>query len=799
MNQPWRMALVLAGLLTAAPSGATDSAELLLESAAAWEQQNRPDLARVALEKLLAAQPGHPQASLALGDLEIRSGRIDAARAVLQNLRERHPGHPLATQLAETLRVLTRDRLQLATMRRLYETGRLAEAAEAARVLFPDGPPPGPLGDEYRTIVTRVAALEPPSARPPPAAKKGRQQRRTDWDAVARQRADALQRDAEDARQAGQTGVALRHLEEAQALQPDDPWARYRLARLYAELGLEDEARQLAAEGVRRAPQAVDPRFAQALLLSALDDHGGALQAIEQIPESARTDNIRDLDRRLRFSLAEQDLQSLWARGERGAARARLAELRSAQDADAARLDSLVALALQHDDLPAAMATAQRAVEIAPQARETQLAQARIDRARGRYNEAARGYAAVREREMREAHQGYSAAAAGLEALAARRDGAATLAPRYYDKSGDAGISAYRARTLTLQWRQPYRYEDHFFAIADWVDAEAGVLPADFDASERYGSIRAAGPGAIAALGSGLPQSAQGVALGLGWERASWRLDLGSTPLGFPVENWVGGLRWSGDWAAWSLNAGAARRPVTGSLVSYAGARDPASNRVWGGVVSTGVDGRIAQRRERLSMALSAGAYLLSGRNVPDNPHQNARLSADWRVLERPDQRLELGLALSGWRYGENLGEYSFGHGGYYSPQRYLSASLPLEWSGRHRQLSWLLRGAVSVSRTHTAAQLYYPGDTSLQSAADLQGGDPARYEGGDGGGSGVSLQAAAEYRLHRHWFAGAAVDIERSEFYTPNSFNLWLRYDFDGHPAELRYPPRPPRPYSEY
>jgi tetratricopeptide (TPR) repeat protein len=805
--QALALSLTLVLAAAAAVTAPRDPDTLLLDSAATWEQQGRPDLARLALEKFLAANPGHPQASLLLGDLEIRSARIEAAHQVLANLRHHNPSHPAVRELAETLRVQTRDRLQLATMRRLAETSRFAEAAAAARALYPEGPPPGPLGDEYRKIMAAADIAAAPQA--PAASDRGASPDTADprsplrlsqrWEDVAARRAETLSAEAETALTAGRTGEALRKLEEAQTLRPDDPWARYRLARLYADIGLGDEARRLAAEGVTRNPKDVDARFAQALLLSRLDDRAAALEVLDQIPKKQRSENILALAESLQFAQTEAAALRASQQGDPETARSLLRDLQQRAATNPERLEGVVGTWLQLGELDEARSTATVLAQRYPGSREALLADARILRAEGRDNAAMRGFTRVRDLEQRAGFEGYSAAAAAIESISRQRDGWFAMAPNYHDKSGDEGISAYRARALTVEWRQPVAYEDHFFLVLDRVEAQSGTLAADFDSAERFGTVRAAGPGALPAISASGSQEAQGLAAGFGWETDHWRVDLGSTPLGFPVENWVGGVRWSDRIGAWSATINLARRPVTGSLLSYAGVRDPVSGRIWGGVTSTGADTRLARDYGRLGVAASAGAYRLDGRNVPGNDHQTLRLAADWDVVRRDHQRLEAGLALSAWRYDQNLGEYSFGHGGYYSPQRYLSAAVPVEWSGRGQRTAWLLRATASVSRTHTDGQVYYPGDPVLQSQAEQSAGPAPRYAGGSGGGSGVSVRGAIERQFGRHCTAGAGFDIERSEFYTPNSFNVWLRYDLDGREQAIDYPPRAPRPYATY
>ncbi|MFZ6770873.1 tetratricopeptide repeat protein, partial [Undibacterium sp. Di26W] len=86
-----------------------------------------------------------------------------------------------------------------------------------------------------------------------------------------------------------------------------------------------------------------------------------------------------------------------------------------------------------------------------------------------------------------------------------------------------------------------------------------------------------------------LDQEAKGVALSLSYELAGVRADIGSSPIGFPIQNIVGGLRWSGSDDGASLGIEIARRSVTDSYLSYAGAKDSLYGLTWGGVTRTGI------------------------------------------------------------------------------------------------------------------------------------------------------------------------------------------------------------------
>ncbi|WP_256660794.1 metal-dependent hydrolase, partial [Pseudomonas sp. JV551A1] len=71
--------------------------------------------------------------------------------------------------------------------------------------------------------------------------------------------------------------------------------------------------------------------------------------------------------------------------------------------------------------------------------------------------------------------------------------------------------------------------------------------------------------------------------LALGWQGGRWAFDLGTTQ-GYTIDNWLGGATFNGDLGqvGWSLTA--SRRPMSNSLLSFAGARDPWTGVRWGGV-----------------------------------------------------------------------------------------------------------------------------------------------------------------------------------------------------------------------
>jgi predicted Zn-dependent protease len=129
------------------------ASQALLHSARLWEAHDRGDLAQLALKKLVAARPDSPQGLLELGELDLRLGNVAEAAQVLNQIDTRFKGMPAARDFELEYRVATRERLQLASIQRLIELERGAQALVALDRLFPQGAPDAALGIEYYRLL----------------------------------------------------------------------------------------------------------------------------------------------------------------------------------------------------------------------------------------------------------------------------------------------------------------------------------------------------------------------------------------------------------------------------------------------------------------------------------------------------------------------------------------------------------------------------------------------------------------------------------------------------------------------
>ncbi|MGC0155202.1 cellulose synthase subunit BcsC-related outer membrane protein [Chromobacterium vaccinii] len=370
-------------------------------------------------------------------------------------------------------------------------------------------------------------------------------------------------------------------------------------------------------------------------------------------------------------------------------------------------------------------------------------------------------------------------------------------------RSADNGTPG---QSQLMMWQAPLLVESpaprdgRYFLRADAVSIKAGSLdnsPDNAYALQRFASIAACAAGADVQSCAGRygAQTAQGVALGLGYENEQWRVDVGSTPQSFPVSNVIGGVRYSDSVAMLNYKLEASRRPVTSSLLSYAGVRDPYTGQTWGGVVATGVGGSLGYDKGGRFGVWSNFAYQqLSGENVADNRKLTAMGGVYWRLLKAPTRQLTVGVNSINFWYQKNLGEFTFGQGGYYSPQRYNSLSVPLSYAGRNERWSWLARLSASISSARESASPFYPTRPDLQA----QAGDPYT-SASSGPGWGTSLSGAFEYQLTPRLALGGMLEYQHSQYYQPGRALFYLRFQPDGASLTLPFPVEPLQPYSSF
>ena len=167
-------------------------------------------------------------------------------------------------------------------------------------------------------------------------------------------------------------------------------------------------------------------------------------------------------------------------------------------------------------------------------------------------------------------------------------------------------------------------------------------------------------------------------------------------------------------------------------------------------------------------------------------------------LINSEDSRLTLGLSLTGIAYDNNQAFFTYGHGGYFSPQRFYALGVPLTWSQRTDRWTWQLRGAVGLQRIEQDGADFYPTDARLQAAASQALGAPAVYGGQSKTSLGYSLYGATEYQLGRQLLVGGNLGVDNGRDFQQLNGGVYLRYALEPQDRALALPVSPYRsPYD--
>lgn len=366
------------------------------------------------------------------------------------------------------------------------------------------------------------------------------------------------------------------------------------------------------------------------------------------------------------------------------------------------------------------------------------------------------------------------------------------------NRSGESGMSSLTDIETPLSYSINPGYAGNLTFKATTVLLDAGNISLrDKGKARRFGTN---------AVNLNLPQDREilqtdnGVALGVGYSAGPWEMDLGSTPLGFERTNLAGSLGWTPRLENGWLWLGIERRSVTDSLLSYAGAEDTATGEVWGGVMDTALALRGSRDLEDYGFYGSVEGGYLTGKNVEDNYRFKINAGVYYLLSRTESNEFKLDINVTGMGYKENLRYFTFGHGGYFSPQGYLGLSVPVTWTGRNKQLRYRLKAAPGLYHFQENAARYYPGDDDLQLLLEQAAASDAEidtwYSGKSENSFGLNLSGEVEYGLGNSLFLGGAAGFDNARDYSEMFCNIYLRYWPQGNPRRHLEPPDPVEPY---
>ncbi|MBL6456440.1 BCSC C-terminal domain-containing protein [Belnapia sp. T6] len=331
-------------------------------------------------------------------------------------------------------------------------------------------------------------------------------------------------------------------------------------------------------------------------------------------------------------------------------------------------------------------------------------------------------------------------------------------------RSGSAGIDRLQeisgAVTASVA---PGGIGGRLSATVSPVTIDSGRLGNDASTRQRFGSNL---------LGGGSANSnstASGIGLSLGYTASDWlKLDVGTSPLGFHATNVLGGVELAPAVTDnLRLRFTAERRAITDSLLSWAGVKDSRQGRFWGGVTRSGGRGQVEIPVGRGYIYAGGGYARYEGDGVASNSRIEGGAGFGYPILRDGDTELTTGLDLVYFGFDRNLRYFTYGQGGYYSPQTYTAINVPLDYRSRIGDFSYRVGGTIGYVNWREDASNAFPTNAALQAQAEAAARADntivARFPGQSRSGLIGGIRADLDYALTPKLSIGGAFRYDKA------------------------------------
>lgn len=281
-------------------------------------------------------------------------------------------------------------------------------------------------------------------------------------------------------------------------------------------------------------------------------------------------------------------------------------------------------------------------------------------------------------------------------------------------------------------------------------------------------------------------QKANGAEVNLALSGDSYKVDVGSTPLGQNLAAVVGGVSWTPSLSNFSnLAFTAERRAVNDSLLSYVGTRDAVTGKRWGQVTRNGGGVQYSYDDGDIGLYAGVGAYSYLGENVPSNTGITSSAGMYVRPYRDDNRELRTGINVTFMDYDKNLSYYSYGQGGYFSPQNYISVSLPMDFTQKFQDWNLTVGGSVGYQSYSQDKSAYFPNNPKLQKQLETLVaagyGDEAYYDARSENGISYNLHANGSYQINPKMSVGGQIGYDTFGDYSESSAQVFFKYLLGG------------------
>lgn len=265
--------------------------------------------------------------------------------------------------------------------------------------------------------------------------------------------------------------------------------------------------------------------------------------------------------------------------------------------------------------------------------------------------------------------------------------------------------------------------------------------------------------------------------------RVSWRDDMWDIALGMTPDNGEVSSRPTGYVAYQSmgklanLTSSLYVEPVRESLLSYTGIRDPYTGKQWGRVLRKGLRlNGLQQLGNNWSVSGAINLEYLDGESVETNRHAGVFASVGKNLDLPAFSYAVLGLGFNYDHYQKNLSHFTLGHGGYFSPERFVSIGPSLDFLTRENQ-QFIVKGRLAFATVSIAeaASPWFPGND-----------DGNTYASSKNNGMSYTAEASGVWRINDKLQIGGALSERNAPQYKDETGMLFLRVLFESRQSVL-------------
>jgi len=351
------------------------------------------------------------------------------------------------------------------------------------------------------------------------------------------------------------------------------------------------------------------------------------------------------------------------------------------------------------------------------------------------------------------------------------------------------GYSPWIGGTAMVSYRSGQPGFDHFVVFSEPLEASAVinnsvrativVKPVLLDAGTSTGTTtlqQGTNPiGCGSTPGCTIyTQTASGTGGELQLRSNNFGVSVGYSPYGFLVSTVIGSLYANPGAGPWTFTFN--RDSVVDTQLAYSGLVNTGTsfhNQVWGGVVANSVEGQFAKGSDHSGFYIQGGGQYITGDHVQTNGRADGDAGAYWRAASWADYgTVTFGMNMFAMHYDHNLRYFTYGQGGYFSPDAYLLANVPVRFDGHSgTNFHYRIDGSLGIQAFQEDAAPYFPLDEATLGTQSY----PTR----DSISGNYLFDAEGSYRVAEHWFAGGTFSANNSRGYNSVNLGFFVRYMF--------------------